>query len=321
VFKVATGNGAGRARWSTSDDPRHWNSWRREYLAYTSGFAEGVYADAGIRAPGLIHAEERTDGTVALWLEDVAGTPGTALDIAELADFVRRLGAAQAGWAGELVPTPWLSRRWLRGYLDAYAAEFPDDAEIAWDHDAVVKAWPERLRMDLRALWEGRETALAIAESSPQTLCHLDIWPMNLIAAVPGGGSAARDSRFVLLDWSFVGQGALGEDVGNMIVDSVADGLIDPALLPEIAATLPDAYLDGLREGGWSGSSGAVRLAIAATGAAKYSWLAPGLLRRLAAGPPAVALSYDARSFEETFDQRLALLELIAQWARIVAVM
>jgi hypothetical protein len=56
-----------------------------------------------------------------------------------------------------------------------------------------------------------RQTLMERAEASPRTLCHLDVWPMNLI---------------------------------------------DAALLPEINERVTDSYLDGLREGGFTGSPG-----------------------------------------------------------------
>ena len=61
----------------------------------------------------------------------------------------------------------------------------------------------------------------------------------------------------MLFDWSFAGDGAVGEDVSNLIIDSCTDGLMDVALLPEIAETATDGYLRGLRDGGWTGSADA----------------------------------------------------------------
>ena len=51
VLKLATAAGGGDRAWSTSEDPHHWNAWRREVLAYRSGFAHSVYAGAGLGAP------------------------------------------------------------------------------------------------------------------------------------------------------------------------------------------------------------------------------------------------------------------------------
>jgi hypothetical protein len=74
----------------------------------------------------------------------------------------------------------------------------------------------------------------------------------------------------VLLDWSVTGDGAVAEDVTNLIVDSFTDGLMDVAVLPELADRATDGYISGLRDGGWSGSADSVRTAIAGCGAAKY---------------------------------------------------
>jgi hypothetical protein len=100
VVKLATAAGGGDRAWATSDRRHHWNSWRREVLAYQSGFAESVYGDAGLGAPRLLAVVEPRPGVVALWLEDVAGLPGARWPVSRLAGFAERLGRAQAGWAG-----------------------------------------------------------------------------------------------------------------------------------------------------------------------------------------------------------------------------
>ena len=98
-----------------------------------------------------------------------------------------------------------------------------------WDHPNLA-AWPGRSGTRLRQLWDGQDRALAAAEAAERTLCHLDVWPANLI---DDAGTS------VLLDWAFAGEGAVGEDIANLIVDSLTDGLMDVALLPEIARPSP----------------------------------------------------------------------------------
>ena len=53
-------------------------------------------------------------------------------------------------------------------------------------------------------------------------------------------------------------------------MDWFTDGLMDMARLPELTEAAVEAYLAGLRDGGWAGPDDAVRTAIYASGAAKY---------------------------------------------------
>jgi hypothetical protein len=57
-----------------------------------------------------------------------------------------------------------------------------------------------------------------------------------------------------------------------------------------------------------------VRRAIAVTGAAKYCWLAPLMLGRLAEGSGPTW--YDRRSAEQVLAGRLGMLTLVAGWGR-----
>ncbi len=291
--------------WRTSDDPAHWNYWRREALAYETHLAATVYADAGIIAPALTETRTRTDGGVEVWLADVGGLGGFDWPVTRLARFAYELGAGQARWAGRVPGTPWLSRRWLAQYLAEGAGSAVGIEAADWDHPSVA-GWPEPVRRQLRQLWEERDRMVAVTEAAERTLCHLDVWPANLID---------HAGTSVLLDWSFTGAGALGEDAANLIVDSFTDGLMDVALLPELAASATDRYISGLRDGGWSGSADSVRTAIAACGAAKYSWFAPAFIGRAIRddlGPR----SYGQDASAAAAVRRLTgLVTLIAEWA------
>ena len=117
---------------------------------------------------------------------------------------------------------------------------FAQVTDTGWDH----RPWPAELRRRLRDLRADHDHLTAIAEAAGRTLCHLDVWPANLID---------RDGTLVLPDWSFTGDGAIGKDVANLIIDSCTDGLTDAALLPEIADSVTSGYLTGLRDAGRSG--------------------------------------------------------------------
>jgi hypothetical protein len=296
--------------WPTSDDPAHWNYWRRESLAYTSGLAATAYGEAGITPPDLLEANVRADGLVELWLDDVGGTEGFDWPAPRIARFAYELGAGQARWAGRVPEYAWLSRRWLAQYLAEGPSLSVEIEDSYWDHPRVA-AWPTQVRQELRWLWGERSRLLAAAEAAERTLCHLDVWPANLIDS---------QGRSVLLDWSFAGEGAVGEDLANLILDSFTDGLMDVTLLPEVAETTTDSYLQGLRDGGWSGSEDGLRTAIAACGAAKYSWLGPAVLGRAVRDDLGTSSYNRDGSAEEAVRRVAGLVALIADWAGAVPV-
>jgi hypothetical protein len=83
-----------------------------------------------------------------------------------------------------------------------------------------------------------------------------------------------RDGSFALIDWAFVGRGALGEDVGNLVPDSCFDHFVRAEHLPDLERVVFDSYLRGLRTAGWNGDPNLIRLAMWSS-SVKYDWLAP----------------------------------------------
>ena len=324
IWRVTDANGASRilkvakhgrapqgSAWRTSDVPTHFNYWRREVLAYETGFADAVYRDAGIRAPQLESLVTREDGSIELWLEDVAGPSGFKFSIPRLGQFAYELGVGQARWAGRVPPAdevPWLSRGWLRQYLSEGPGSNVRVQREDWD-DPVAQVWSAATRAGLRRLWERRMVALELTERLPRTLCHLDLWPANLIEDSAGTS--------VLLDWAFVGEGAIGEDPANLIIDSTTDGLMDAALLPEIAEAVTIGYINGLADGGRPGSAHDARRAIATCAAAKWSWLGAHVISSAIRGRTGKP-SYNQEPPQESLKRITGLADLLGEWAGVL---
>jgi hypothetical protein len=251
--------------WQASDDPHHWNYWRREADVYTSAALRSSLDGTGLEIPQATVEED--DEGITLWLDFVNGVDGTQFDLGDYRSLARGLGRWQA--QGPL-DEPWCSRGFLRAYSGSKPARFELlDDDAAWSQAIVRDCWPGMLRDGWRRLVANRERLLAILEALPRTRCHLDVWAANT--------SRRLDGRVALFDWSFTGDGALGEDVGNVVPDGVFDLFWSAEQIGELDEAVFTSYLDGLRLAGWDGDHREVRLGMTAA-CVKYAWLLPQML-------------------------------------------
>ncbi len=285
--------------WGASQDPRHWNYWRREVEVYRDEELREQLAAAGLVLPDAEVAED--DGGAVLMLEDVTGLAGTEFGLAEHGALAQACGRWQAQAAGE---REWTSRGFLREYSTTRQVpwELVDDDD-AWRQPLIAETWPVGLRKAWRELLANREKLLKLVESSPRTRCHLDLWVSNVIRRPTG--------EFALLDWAFTGDGAFGEDIGNHIPDAVFDLFWPAERQAELADTCITGYLTGLDEAGWGGDSDAVRRAVLASGV-KYAWLLPHLLGR--AGLESHQAYHQQADSRHLYQQRGQALAFVADW-------
>ena len=272
VLKTVVNRPGGDIHWQPSTEPTAWNYWRREAEVYSSGL-NASYGQAGLRGPRTLRVVERDRASVAIWMEAVQGSHGSQINDFLLSELSYRLGRAQGAWNVEGRPLPpWASKRFLREYTGSKTLGWALlDSDEAWSQPLVARCFPKELREGANRLHRDRDWLLAVMEHSPRTFGHLDVWPNNVIFA--------DDGDHVLVDWAFVGDGALGEDVGNLVPDAVLDRFVRAERLPALANLSLERYLDGLSDAGWNGDERLVRLAFYAS-AVKYDWLVPLLLAR-----------------------------------------
>ncbi|MGB6059047.1 MAG: hypothetical protein WBF71_12385 [Microthrixaceae bacterium] len=333
--------------WPAGADSSHWNFWSREALAYENHVPD-AFRVGGLRGPRLLDRVELSDGSVQLWLEDVVGRSGHELDLADHARISRRLGKAQGSIRPRVdgsspveieaeraaraeaqaqvpaeTPTPvpvqtqWLDLPFLsRGWMRSYALSRPagpgirDDPQ-AWEHPVVVAGFGEarhRLRARFGELYRDAPRWFELMESLPRTLCHLDFWPNNAIAVV---GTDEPDD--VLIDWAFVGDGAVGEDPGNWVPDTLFDHFMEPERFAELDAAVWQAYSAGLIEAGWPWPIEFARLGMCAS-AIKFLWL-PGLMVSTAdhKGPTGYG-GQPSYPLVEVFRRRALVFERLLGW-------
>lgn len=291
-----------RGLWGASDDPSHWNWWRREADVHRDAALRRSLRGTGLDLPGCEVEDVGTPVTGAvLWMEDVAGVPGERFDLADHAALAAGLGRWQA--QGPL-DAPWASRGFLREYSGSKRVPWQLlDDDAAWAQPLVRETWPGTLRAGWARLVAARELLLQVVEQLPRTRGHLDVWVANEIRRSSG--------EVVLLDWAFAGDGAVGEDLGNHVPDAVFDLFWPAERFEELETTCVESHLAGLADGGWRGDPDLVRLGVLAS-CVKYAWLLPLLLER--AGAAEHAAYHRPADAQHLYAQRGLALTHLVRW-------
>ncbi|MBV9487944.1 MAG: phosphotransferase [Frankiaceae bacterium] len=250
------------ALWVSGADPSHRNFWKREWLAFSTGFLDALPGE--LRAPRTLLTTENGPDECWIWMEDVEGNPGTSFELDDYDSVAFDLATTQAAFATGRSVLPgheWLAHQWLRGWVAALAHRMPDLEGEIWSDERLEALVP--LRPRLRELWSARETLLSIVETAPQTVVHCDFWPTNLIAA--------DDGTTVAVDWSQVGIGAIAQDLDQLILDPVWMQVLPGQSLVELETHVLRGYVSGLRTSGADLSEAAVRRWYAAAASVHYA--------------------------------------------------
>ena len=183
--------------------------------------------------------------------------------------MAERLGQMQGRFAAAPPDEPWLCRNWLRAYTELRREMIEAHGEAS-------------------AVWAERESILRRVETAPRTLGHHDFHPANLFG----------DGETVVVDWAYCGVGALGEDAGNLVADTLLDGVVPASEGPALRRTVWNGYLRGLAASGFAVDEFEVEVlyVFLAGTALKFAWV-PALAVSLGLDEPFVATWLEAYPF------------------------
>jgi hypothetical protein len=253
--------------WQSGADVGHRNYWKREWLAFGSGLLNALPGQ--LRAPRTLLTTETDNGDCWIWMEDVAGRTGAALGLDDYATIAHALGTTQGAYASgsvELPAQPWLSRQWLRGWVEVCAPFVTTTAQDTRWGDARLTAL-ELLRTRVLSLWDRRDELFAVADEPPLTVTHWDFWPANLYAT---------DNTAVAIDWSQVGISGITHDLDQLTVDPVWMHVRPDEAIEAIEERVLPAYRTGLSQSGFDIEAELLHRWYAATAALRYAWLGGG---------------------------------------------
>jgi len=242
-----------------SADPRDWNYWKREPLAYASELLATL--PPGIAAPVCYGVDLTASDRAMIFMERVPEDKSawTFETYRRAADGLGRFNGAYL--AGEPRPDfPWMLPgrlgNWV-GHSGDVLARLREEAR-----EPVLKAWLSEGTLDrTRELWHRRHRLIGALRSLPVCLCHHDAFRRNLMVRADRG--EARE--FVAIDWSMLGPGAVGEELAPMVGVSLQFMDVSMDVARDFEQAIFAGYLAGLRSAGWTGPDDAVRLGFTAS--------------------------------------------------------
>lgn len=240
-------------------EPNSWLYWKREALAYDSGFLET--ASAGVRPPTCFGVEFTKEPSARLFIEAVSDPQPvwTADTHARAAEALGEFNASNAG-VPDINRHAWMATGRAHSWT-AVAADIFENLE-AQRSDPVFSRWlagPNLVRtVDL---WKNLDLLRSALAELPNCFCHHDAFKRNLLFHE----IAESETEIIAIDWAFAGYGVIGEEIAAMVGASLMFCEINS---DEIEATIDavfQGYVRGLQKSGWSGSQTDARLGFCAT--------------------------------------------------------
>jgi hypothetical protein len=120
----------------------------------------------------------------------------------------------------------------------------------------LLRRWyPDDQAQRIFALWEEREVFLDALDHLPQTLCHHDANRRNLFSRRKADGR----EQTVAVDWTYVGIGAIGEEINALVQASLSFFEVEPTEAKALDDIVFNGYLTGLEDAGWQDDPRLVR--------------------------------------------------------------
>ena len=224
--------------------------WKREALAYQSGLLHHL-PGGNVTAPTCYAVEERPDGSLRLWLEDVKDDIGSPWPVEQYAVVAHHLGQFNGAYlTGQAFPSePWVTRNWLRMYV-VHAAEMVEFIHRNPNHPIVMHIFPGNTLAQMLAVWDEHNQILDMLENLPQVFCHQDAFRRNLFA---------RKGKTLAIDWGYMGMAPVGAELVALVAGSIGFFEVPVDRVDELDRICFENYLQGLRDAGWEGDLKLVR--------------------------------------------------------------
>ena len=245
--------------------PNSWLYWKREALAYDSGFLET--SAFGIRPPKCFGVAFASDPAARIFIEAVSDAqPVWTMDTHARA--AEALGIFNANCAGmpDIKRHEWMAVGRAHSWTAIAADTFCDLEGLK--NDRVSSRWLAGSNLGRTLdLWRNVDPLRRVLEELPKCFCHHDAFKRNLLFH----HNSDDETEIVAIDWAFAGYGVIGEEIAAMVGASLMFFEIKPDEARDAIEVVFQSYLRGLEMSGWTGSSTDVRLGFCAATAMMFA--------------------------------------------------
>jgi hypothetical protein len=266
-------------------ESHHYYYWKREALVYQSGILNQL--PAGIRAPECYAVEEKQNGDIWIWLEDInIENLQSDWSLHQMKKVSYLLGKFNGRYlSGTPLPAhSFLCRNWLKSWVNActaYAKPIQVQKAI-WDcyrnvigHTSpAADIWNEYCLNRTRV-----NNLLETLDRLPRVFAHQDVhWDNIFIEQVEERHS------IIAMDWQFASISGVGEELGRMFGYALLKGKIPVEMVEEYKESLFKNYLQGIRDSGWNGNANLPRFGFCAAAGSRFIMAFDKLLTALETG-------------------------------------
>ncbi|MGE7837670.1 phosphotransferase [Viridibacillus arvi] len=255
------------------NDPWYHNYWKREALVNQSDIL--VNLPHVINTSKCYNVEEKTDGSVWIWMEEIIEDSIKIWTENDYAFVARQLGFFNGAYVtGHTLPEQtWICRNWLESWISG-CKRYASDPTVYYPQIQPGLNL-ENIWNSYTCLNNNMNKHLQTLSKLPRVLAHQDLSRQNMFINIYQG----EEKVLTFIDWQFLSISGLGEDLGKLYGVAMSQGNIQSEQGDYYQKLLFKNYIEGLKDAGWIGDITLPRYGFCTSVALRSAWEVPKLIK------------------------------------------
>lgn len=218
-----------------------------EALKETKIYRSRAFTDIrhGVRAAHC-YGIQNSDELTFLWLEDLSNAPQPPWESSHFISVANHFGRFNTSWSeADFTKWTWLSEQSFQArFQSPHFNQAFDNLMSQPEHPLVQAFLPPSTTTAFAQMWDSLDQLLALTADAPTGICHCDCHPKNLFPM----GDPQNGDYTVGIDWTQVGVGPLGLDIGHLLASPLSwmELTVDEAR--QLIDPIYNSYIEGVAD-------------------------------------------------------------------------